>query len=211
MSRLLYPPKCVLCGTILEHEETDLCRDCRANAPVYDERPRKLPHLAKWICLWYYKGDVRPSILRFKFHGRRSHARSYGRLLAVKLLEADVSFDILTWAPVSFSRLLKRGYDQSRLLAAALGKELGVRPLGTLRKHRPTLPQSRCRDTAARRANVLGAYRCTDEALVRGKRILLIDDILTTGATAGECARVLLMAGAKEVVLAVLATPEHHQ
>ena len=90
-------------------------------------------------------------------------------------------------------------------MANAVGRELGVAPAPTLKKIRNNRPQSRLKDPAARKANVLGAYRMLDDVDVKGKRVLLLDDILTTGATAGECARVLLTAGASEVHCAVLA------
>ena len=72
-------------------------------------------------------------------------------------------------------------------------------PVRTLQKVRHNRPQSGISGQAKRRANVLGAYRITDPQQLRGKRVLLLDDVITTGATAGECARVLLTAGAKEV------------
>ena len=114
-------------------------------------------------------------------------------------------FDMLTWVPVSRLRKLRRGYDQVELLAKAVGRELGLSPVPTLKKIRNNRPQSRLKDPAARRANVLGAYRLLEGAAVKGQRVLLLDDILTTGATAGECARVLLSAGAKEVHCAAVA------
>ena len=78
-------------------------------------------------------------------------------------------------------------------------------PVPTLKKIRNNRPQSRMKGAEARRANVLGVYRIFDGVDVKGKRVLLLDDILTTGATAGECARVLLSAGAKEVHCAAVA------
>ena len=156
--------------------------------------------------MWYYEGDVRSSIIRYKFHGRRHYASAYGRILAMKLQSKLLDdFDILTWVPVAPLRRLKRGYDQVELLAKAVGTELSVTPTKTLRKIRNTPPQSRIRDAAHRRANVLGAYRAFQPEAIRGKRILLLDDILTTGATAGEAARVLLTAGASEVHCAAIA------
>lgn len=124
----------------------------------------------------------------------------------MKLLrEYPDGFDVLTWVPVSRLRKLRRGYDQVELLAKAVGKELGMTPVPTLKKIRNNRPQSRLKGAEARRANVLGAYRILENTDVKGKRVALLDDILTTGATAGECARVLLSAGAKEVHCAAMA------
>ncbi len=206
LMQLLFPPKCILCGTILEKQELDLCRQCRMEAPLYTNCKRKIQFLDSFAAVWYYEGNVRRSLLRYKFYGARSFASAYGRFLAMKLLEAyPDGFDVLTWIPVSPLRRLRRGYDQVELLAKAVGKELGMTPVPLLKKVRHNRPQSGIHGGAQRRANVLGAYRELDRQIIAGQRILLLDDILTTGATAGEAARVLLTAGAKEVHCAAVA------
>ena len=206
LMELLFPPKCVLCGTLLKAGETDLCRTCRTEAPEYPNRKIKLQFLDSFAAVWYYEGNVRRSLLRCKFQNARSYASCYGRMLAMKLLrEYPEGFDVLTWVPVSRLRKLRRGYDQVELLAKAVGAELGMTPVPMLKKIRNNRPQSRLDSASARRANVLGAYKLLDGAQAKGKRVLLLDDILTTGATAGECARMLLSAGAKEVHCAAVA------
>lgn len=202
----LFPEKCILCGRVLESEETDLCRACRADAPECPVSRIKYPYIDQWTALWYYEGNVRHSLLRYKFHNRRSYAAGYGRLLAMKLMKEErLHFDVLTWIPISSKRLRKRGYDQVALLAEKLGLELEIMPVSTLRKIRHNRQQSRITGIAQRRANVLGAYVVIAPEAIAGKRVLLLDDILTTGATAGECARVLLTAGATEVQFAAIA------
>ena len=208
----LFPPKCVLCGKLLKQEETDLCRHCRVDAPAYGEGKRKLQFLDSFTAVWYYEGSVRRSLLRFKFYNARSYAGAYGRFLAMKLLQQyPEGIDVLTWVPVSSIRKFRRGYDQVELLAVSVGRELGISPVPLLKKIRNNRQQSRIKGQAERRANVLGAYRIVNEEAIRGKRILLLDDILTTGATAGEAARVLLTAGAKEVHLGCIAAAIHHK
>ncbi len=202
----LFPPKCVLCGKLLERDETDLCRTCRVEAPEYPSGKRNLQFLDSFAAVWYYEGYVRKSLLRYKFHNARGYAAVYGRLLAMKLQkEYPEGFDLLTWVPVSRLRKFRRGYDQVELLAKAVGQELEMTPVPLLKKVRNNKQQSHITGSAERRANVLGVYRERDPEAIRDKRILLLDDILTTGATAGECARVLLTAGAKEVHCAVIA------
>ena len=209
---LLFPPKCILCGAILEKGELDLCKACRIDAPEYPGEKKKYSYIDSHTALWYYEGYARRSILRYKFRNRRSYAVGYGRLLAMKLLqEYPDGFDTLTWIPVSGFRKFTRGYDQVELLAEAVGKELGMKPVCTMKKVRHNRPQSRISGTAKRRANVLGVYRITDPVAVAGKRVLLLDDIVTTGSTAGECARVLLTCGAKEVHLGCIAAAIHHK
>ena len=203
---LLFPPKCILCGKLLTKDEQDLCRECRVDSPEYANRKERIQFLDSFTAVWYYEGNVRRSLLRYKFYNYRSFADGYGRMLAMKLLQSNPDgFDTLTWVPVSRLRKLRRGYDQVELLAKAVGRELGMEPVPLLKKVRHNRPQSGIHDASKRRGNVLGAYRELDRELISGKRILLLDDILTTGATAGECARVLLTAGAKEIHCAAVA------
>ena len=210
MLRILFPPKCVLCARFLKQAETDLCHDCRQDAEPFPGSKAKIPFIAHWTALWYYKDNVRSSIHRFKFGNRRYYAEVYGRLLAVRLCETRFAeVDMVTWVPVSLLRKFRRGYDQSRLLANALGKELSLPVFQALKKTRHTPPQSTLGHAPQRRANVLGAYRITDPDRIVGKRILLLDDVVTTGATASECAKLLLTAGAKEVLLATVAVAKH--
>lgn len=208
---LLFPEKCALCGKLLEKDELDLCRECRAESPTCPVSHTKHSFLDSWLAVWYYEGNARGSILRYKFHGKRHYALAYGRLLAMKLQqEHPEGFDLLTWIPVSNLRKLFRGYDQVELLANAVGKELGMEPMRLIKKIRHNRPQSGIVGQAQRRANVLGVYRVKDPELVRGKKILLLDDIITTGATAGEAGRVLLTAGCSEVHFGAVAAARHH-
>lgn len=204
---LLFPRKCLLCRKILRNAETDLCTDCRINAPIFPllkenlhpDRNSRLQFLDSFAAVWYYEGNVRESLLRYKFHRARNLSVGYGRLLAMRLLQnPEREYDLLTWVPVSAKRARVRGYDQSFLLAKAVGKELGMKPVRLLKKIRHNPPQSGM-PADRRKANVLGVYALSGETDLTGKRILLLDDIFTTGATAEECARMLLTAGAKEV------------
>ena len=195
--QLLFPEKCVLCRTVLKSKELDLCHSCRTDGPEFRAGRKKLPFLDSWVAVWYYEKKARRSLLRYKFGRRRSYAQSYGRLLAMRLLEEG--FDLLTWVSTGWFKRLTRGFDQCQLLAQAVGKELGMEPQQVIRKIRSNKTQSTIHGEAKRRANVLGAYKVTQPEQVKDKRILLLDDIITTGATAGECARILLTAGASEV------------
>ncbi len=206
LMNLLFPPQCILCGTFLKEQEQDLCHHCRTDSPEYPNRKENRQFLDSFTAVWYYEGMVRRSLLRYKFYNARSFANGYGRLLAMKLLQSHPEgFDCLTWVPVSPLRKFTRGYDQVELIAKAVGAELGMVPVPLLKKVRHNRPQSGLSDPATRRANVLGAYQVRNQEAVSGKKILLLDDILTTGATAGECARVLLTSGAKEVHCAAVA------
>ena len=210
LSNLIFPPKCVLCKKLLSRDETDLCHQCRRDAPVFSKGKIKFSFVAGWTSLWYYKDNVRKSLLRYKFSHYRSYAPTYSRLLAMKLQTTGFDgFDVLTWVPVSRLRRIKRGFDQVELLARETAKQLGVEAVPCLKKIRHTPPQSTLRSAAQRRANVLGAFRVIAPEAVAGKRILLLDDIITTGATLSECARTLILAGAQQVQCATLAVAPH--
>ena len=114
-------------------------------------------------------------------------------------------YDFITWVPLSRKRLRKRGYDQTRLIAEKIAVSLKVPLIPTLEKVRETKVQSTLTTVEERRGNISGSYAVTVSQQLAGKRILLVDDILTTGATLSECARVLLLGGAESVCGAVFA------
>lgn len=212
VEELLFPPKCILCRDLLSPGEQDLCGQCSVNQCEFTTAMPKIAFVSKKCALWRYEGYARSSILRYKFWNKRHYAAGYARLLGAKLRkELHGEYDLITWVPISNLRRLKRGFDQVELLATTLGKELGCEPVCCLKKIRHNRPQSGIRDDAKRKANVLNAYRAEQPENFAGKRILLLDDIITTGATVSECARVLLTAGAKEVHAAAVAAARNHK
>lgn len=205
---LLFPRKCILCGCLAEGEET-LCTQCRRSGPNYPVRKTRSQFLDSYTAVWYYKENVRRSLLRYKFYHGTYLAPAYGQLLAARIRTVyPEGFDLLTWVPTAPLRKFRRGYDQAELLAKTVGRQLGLPPVKLLKKIRNNPAQSGIHNAAQRRANVVGVYQLTGKVPVQGKRILLLDDIFTTGATAGECARMLRTAGAREVHCAVMAAGE---
>ena len=202
--KLLYPPKCVLCRRIIREKDALLCPDCRRNLPLLRTVEVIHPGL---ICsaAFYYEEPLRSAFLRYKFEGCDFYAPLFGGYMAgAARMQLSGPFDLVTWAPLSRKRLRQRGYDQARLLAECAAEEYRLPLVPALEKVRDTAPQSSLSGTA-REENARGAYALLPGAEVGGKRILLVDDILTTGSTLGACAAVLLEAGAAEVSCAVLA------
>lgn len=205
---ILYPPKCVFCGKILEPAGGFVCKVCKEKLPY--TRGAEIKRRGEFFdfCLapLYYRGSVRDSILDFKFGNRPGRAEGYAALISECAGEnLDVDIDLITWAPISKKRFRKRGYDQSRLIALSVAKALGKPAVKTLDKHTDIPAQSSISDPARRRANVMDVYAAVEPENFKGKRVLLIDDIITTGATMSECARTLLMAGAERVIGACIA------
>lgn len=205
---LLFPPKCVFCGKVLDSGESGFCRRCQRELPWLTDGEAELTGEFFSLCAapLRYQDKVRDSIHRYKFKGRRGYHKVYGKLVAQCVHDhLDGRYDLITWVPLSDRRKKERGYDQAFLLASAAALELGDVAVETLRKERNTDPQSGITEDAQRRANVLGAYTPVDPELVAGKRVLLIDDVVTTGSTLSECARTLRTMGAEDVVCAALA------
>lgn len=204
---LIYPPRCAFCRRLLDRQEKGVCRFCRPKLPYVpaDGQVQHFRNVDKCLSPLYYHGSVKDSLHRYKFGGATAYADIYSEFIVKCIDENQISCDSITWVPLSRRRLRKRGYDQAELLAKLIAKHLGQRPVRLLKKLRDTPPQSRTGSAEKRRANIAGAYACLRPALVQGKRILLVDDIVTTGATLSEAAKVLKNAGAKEVICATLA------
>lgn len=205
---LLYPPRCTICRKLLRREETDFCAACRAKLTILDAPIKRGEFFTQCYAVTAYSGDVAASLKRFKFYGMQQYAGAYGRLIAMQLLRMKAEFDILSWVPISKKRRRKRGFDQSELLARTVANELGVSCERTLEKVRDNPAQSLRKGAEARRANVINAYRSVEAERFRNQRVLLIDDIMTTGATLSECSRILLTAGAASVLCATAAVTQ---
>ncbi len=204
---LLFPPKCAFCRRLVKSNNNLLCPACRANLPYTEDGGAQHGDFFR-LCVsaLYYEDTVREALLRYKFQGSSGYAGTFGRLLA-DCIRANLrgQYDLISWVPLSRERLRERGYDQAMLLAQAAALELQDVAVSTLDKVRNAEKQSGVGSAEKRRANISGAYRVADAELIQGRRILLIDDIVTTGATLSECARTLLEGGASQVVCATVA------
>ena len=205
---LLFPPKCPFCQSLLEDDERLLCARCQKELPWAQGKSGERDGEFFEVCIapLHYRGRVRESVHRYKFSGVRACAVPFATLMAQCVTDRlEGGFDCVSWVPLSRKRLRSRGYDQARLLARGVAAQLGLEAVPLLDKVRHTPAQSGLEEESARRANVLGAYSTCSGADVKGKRILLVDDVVTTGATLSECARILLSAGAEQVVCVTLA------
>jgi predicted amidophosphoribosyltransferase len=163
------------------------CRDCPP------------PPIARARAPFLYAGPARAAIHRLKFSGWRSIAAA----LAAAMVAVDPpSGDAVTWVPLARRRLAERGYDQARALAVAVASELDLPVVRTSRRVLRTSPQAR-RPGDERRAAMRGAFEPVGRAAPR--RLILVDDVLTTGATAAACAYALAAAGAREISLVTAA------
>lgn len=205
---LIYPPKCPFCRHVLDKKAEGACPFCEGELPhTGSERAKRLENGMLTLSPLRYEGTVRKAIHRYKFGGAAVYAAPFGRRMARCLREErDPARFLVSWVPLSEKRFKQRGYDQARLLAEELMKELGLDPpQPLLRKIRNTRAQSLLSEEKERRDNVKGAYEVIDPSSVRGAHILLVDDVVTTGATLTACAAELRKAGAAEVSAITLA------
>lgn len=220
----LFPSFCKLCGTLLERAgERVLCAGClqkivpeTASSCVCCGRffdgeggphacaaclERKPPFDRHRSCA-RYRGELKDALLLFKYRRFRSLGKALGRFVVESLAEEIVLWDgvdVVVPVPLHPRRRRERGFDQARVLAREIGR-LRKLPVaaGVLRKVRNIAPQTSL-EREARRANVRGAYEVARSDRIRGRVVLLVDDVFTTDSTIRECAAVLKRAGAREV------------
>jgi len=228
---LLYPPTCSGCGQ--PTERPDFCRHCRKrivtpSSPLCPtcgvpfqtrtdtDHPcaRCLQHPPHFgcarACTIYAAADssahpLKTVLQQYKYNRNVWLAAPLGALLLERTPLAVDRYDIVLPVPLHVQRLRWRGFNQAQLLARPLADAVGV-PLDpyALERVRPTRPQVEL-DEKERRQNVAGAFRVVQPQAVAGRRVLLVDDVYTTGATVDECSRVLLRAGARSVDVLALA------
>jgi ComF family protein len=163
------------------------------------------PALDRVVAVFNYEGPVRGAVYSLKYDDLRAIAPRLAGLMADALPRSVAEgADALVPVPVSGKRLRSRGYNQSALLARHISRETGTLVMeALLRRVKDTPPQARAESEAERRQNVIGAFEASGQAA--GMRVLLIDDVMTTGSTLNACAATLKNAGAKWVGALVLA------
>ena len=207
IENLVYPRRCVFCSGFLDkNSNEDVCSECAEKLPWTKKKCKsKGEFFSECLSPLYYDGKAGEALRRFKFMRKTSYARCMGKLIADCVREnGKGDYDVIAWVPISARRMRKRGYCQAKLLAKEVSKALDIKCSLLLRKRRHTPPQSTLSGLAARKANISGAFSAVNKSGIAGSSVLLIDDVITTGATLSECTRMLLMAGARNVSCATL-------
>lgn len=224
---LIYPLHCASCKKPLDPENGDaVCGHCigsvkRNPAPycihcgrsvdtagcVCDDCLRSKPAFSKAYSAYIYEGRLKELILQFKYNGKSALAGSLSGLISDFLYDnSDIleGVDVITFVPIGADRMAKRGFNQSKILAKNLSDSYGIPMADHLRKTKHTENQNELsRDQ--RLSNLDDAFRVKEGADPRGLTILLLDDVMTTGATLNECAKALLKHGAADVRCLTLA------
>lgn len=184
---------CKRCGVGIDGAE-DYCGNCAYDKIYFD----------KAYSAFSYEGNVQKAILDMKFNNQGRNARVLARYLVFLAKRHDVEFDLVTFVPMSRKSKRVRRYNQSMLLAQSFCDILDVNCLAeAIVKVKETAPQEQLGKTE-RKSNLIGSYKINAD--VKGKRVVVIDDVKTTGATLNECAKVLKRAGATSVVALTVAS-----
>ncbi len=220
----IYPLECAGCGktdqiicdrcvAALSILEPPFCRICAApGLPELCPRCTRTPrHFDGIRAPYHHAGAIRQAIHNFKYDGIRAAAPRLGELMAQFLLNHPLPTDVVTAVPMHPRRLRERGYNQAGLLAHHVAERTGLAEAPTLlQRVRHVNPQAGTAHGAERAANVSGSIALSNEQNISGARILLIDDVATTGSTLDVCAQALKSAGAQSVwglTLAVAGAP----
>jgi ComF family protein len=200
----LFRPQCAACRELADGPLCGACGDTLLEAGEVSAA-RAAP-LARIVAPWRYGGQLASAIRRLKFSGATHVARTVAPLWAPILAAAvEESDGIVVPVPLHWRRRWQRGFDQTWLLAThACAHARIARPARALKRHRGSPAQSTL-SAAARAANLVGAFSVRDPRVVDGRSIVLVDDVVTTGATLAAAAAPLLAAGAREVVGVALA------
>ncbi len=211
----VYPPLCLLCDQLLQPDEKLVCTLCFAHLPLRVDsdvpadvcrlRLNHPPHFERCLALYDYGPAVQKLIHFFKYQGGRALALPFGQALGGSLSASCAAVDALMPVPLHRSRLRDRGYNQSELLAREAGLCSGVPVWSDVLVRRKTTRSQARMNRQQRLQNLRDAFRVTQPERVAGCRIALVDDVLTTGHTLDECARVLLDAGAAAVITLTIA------
>ena len=197
---LLAPPQCAACDAPVGLRSIF----CAACASTTEPRARDESVIAPFA----YGGAIAVAITRFKYEQRSDLARPLADILrgAVRAEQASLrGIDLVCPVPLHPSRLAERGFNQAALLASPVADDLGARFMPRALARTRDTPRQATLDREARGRNLEEAFEVRRVAVVRGARVLLVDDVRTTGATLGACESALREAGARDVIQLVVA------
>lgn len=183
-------PKCKKCGKPVTNEEQEYCYDCTKIQHIY----------MRGFSTYIYNEVVKESIYRFKYHNRREYAKYYGESICYRFADEikRLGIEAIIPVPIHRKKQLERGYNQAELIARVIGNEMKLPVVSDLLiRQKYTKPQKEL-SNSERGKNLENAFIVT-ENVVKCKKVLLVDDIYTTGSTVDACSKVLLEAGAESV------------
>lgn len=209
----IYPPYCIVCNSLLQENNRLICESCWNNLPkvnedfdLFNEINSKFTeqvYFSKVISIWEFSPPLQNTIHHLKYQNFKILANRLGTVMAdrLKKLLLPVEKTILIPVPLHKTRMRERGYNQSSLLCSVIASETGL-PYNDQILNRIRYTKSQTGLNASQRLkNVENAFKVSLPEKIENKIIILLDDVITTGATINECAKELMKAGAQEIYL----------
>ena len=205
---LIYPPNCLICG---KNSEEYLCKKCEKILEKYainkiDQYLNK--NFSKHAYIFKYEGKIRSLIIDYKFNDKSYLCELFVKFLIKnkKICRFFKTYDIIMPVPIHKKRESQRGYNQSTLIARKITEKFNSLQLeeNNLEKQKNTIEQSKL-TKQQRIENAKNVYKIKNKEKINNKKIILIDDVYTTGSTANECAKVLKENGAKIIIIITIA------
>jgi competence protein ComFC len=196
--RNLFKRNCIACEKGKE-EIYGFCRDCFSNIIFINEEFKDRIHIAR------YEGPLKEAIARYKYDGRKYYALYFASIIEERIKKENLDFDIIIPVPLHWKKEFIRGFNQSALIGNYLSKNLKKKMFqDVLVKLKNTVSQTEL-SAKEREENVKNSFKVKNKEIIKSKKILLLDDVYTTGATTEECKKNLLENGAKKVIIVTLA------
>lgn len=204
---LIFPNVCGICDNVCKY---DLCKKCEISLNKIskfkiDNYNNK--NFKKHLYIFKYEGIIKERLIKYKFREKAYIHKAFVNFLIKnkKMCRFLKSYDIIIPVPIHYNRKVSRGYNQSALIAKQLSKKIGIEyEEKVLFKRINNKPQS-TKNKEEREQNVIDVYYIKNKEKIYNKKIILLDDIYTTGSTVNECSKTLKMAGAKEVDVITIA------
>ena len=204
---LIYPNVCGFCNKICKNE---LCKKCENKIKEYEINIIKKPknkYFEELISIFKYEGIIREKIIQYKFENKAYINNTFTKIILKneKICGLLKKYDIIIPVPIHKKRKAQRGYNQTQLIASKISRCLNIKFCNNvLVKNKDIIAQSKL-NKKERIQNIKGAFRILNSEEIKGKNILLLDDIYTTGSTANECSKILKKAGAKKLGVLTIA------
>ena len=217
---ILFPMYCISCGISISNRSNCVCESCFSkispvvggceycSGRIVDGRctvcSDRMWYIDKNICVAEYSGVMKEVVKHYKFHKRKRIYKRFTKQIADVIDSSDMHFDFVTPVPMNSRKKWERGFNQSELLAGSVARLYGKQCRSVLREKNATGSQKEM-GYRERFLHILDRYEVNRDDVVKDKSVLLIDDVLTTGATINECGRILKNAGAFQVFSVTIA------
>lgn len=197
---LLYPTRCPVCGDFIEYD-MKFCGECESKLKIFSGDVY-IPNAEGFSAAYEYNENISPAIFLMKNGICGNSAYALGASLAERLLSDGVSADIIVPVPMYKKDLRKRSFNQSFLIALEISAVMNIPAADNLMVKIRKTPEQKSLSGEQRCVNLIGAFRTSDREKIKGKNIILVDDICTTGSTLAEAVSVLMADGANSVYCA---------